>query len=231
MSFQVRWKVSKRGVDLDSVLSTYFDRLRRDAKSAKKGFQSDVEEKDGILLYRYASEHFGRGAILQAPSSGRVFFLEAISTKNDSLIPTFRKLLDSFLGQNMREAASVERWALFGLDVTLPIGLEVEKKLLQSGRTELTLVNKQARIEANRWGLAEQLVAKHGLEPWAKSVLRVPNAVTETSAEGILLTVPGSLLKKPQIGMARVQSDRNQIATVMVSTRHTDWRPSWDWFN
>jgi len=155
----------------------------------------------------------------------------SFSTKNDSLLPTFRKLLNSFRSQQSPEESSLERWALFGLDFTTPTGFELEKKLLQSGRTQLSLVCREARLEANRWGFAEQLIAKHGLEPWAKSVLRIPKAQSETSDEGVMFRIPGSLVTRPRVVLVRVQPDRNQIITLMVSSRKEKWRPSWDWFN
>ena len=102
--------------------------------------------------------------------------------------------------------------------------------MLESGRTQLVLCCKQARIEAQRWAFAEQLVAKHGLEPWARSLLQLPKAEATESAGGVEFVQSGVMMKKPIYAMAKVQPDRNQIATVKVSTRDQTWRPTWDWF-
>ncbi|MDR3691301.1 MAG: hypothetical protein P4L46_18115 [Fimbriimonas sp.] len=227
-SLQIRWQSSKSAPDLNSVLQTYFDRLRRDAKSAKRPFTGDSDEKAGFVQYRYTSGQFGRGVLLYSPSCSRTFFLEAISTKNDSLLSISKKLLDSFKSTGVVEW---ERWALFGLDINLPYGLEVEKKVLQSGHTKVTFANKSARIEADRWGFAEQLIAKHGLEPWARSVMRFEDAEAEVTSDSVLFRSSGSLIRKPTIALARVQLDRNQITTLAVYSRSVKWKPDRDWFN
>jgi hypothetical protein len=224
-SLQVRWKASKNDVDLEAVLGVYLDRLSRDAKNAKSEFRSQIDREDSRLTYRYSSVTHGRGAILQSKPCGRVFFIEAISTKNDSLLPAFRKFLDSF-----EVVCGKEQWALYGLNLKLPSGLEVDKKVFQAGRTELILSCKAARIEAQRWGFAEQLVAKHGLEPWARSVLELPKSASKTTEAGVEFHRNGSLLKPPVYAIAQIQPDRNQIATVKVTTRDKTWRPAWDWF-
>lgn len=222
---QIRWKASKPSVDLSSVLAAYLDRLDHDAKAAKKPFRSDFDDSAARITYRYSSTMHGRGAIFQSEVSGRVFFLEAVSSKTDSLLPSFRKLLDEFSVDTAEE-----RWALYGLKLKLPKGLDIERKVLESGRTLLGLAHKKAHVEAQRWGFAEQLVAKHGLEPWARSMLQMPKADVTASGCGIQLSQAGSLLKPPVTAMVTVQPDRNQIATIKVTTRDAEWRPSWDWF-
>lgn len=224
-SFQIRWKAARQDVNLASVLAEYLDRLEKDAKAAKTEFHSQVDPGESRISYRYNSTTHGRGAILQSESSGRVFFLEAISSKGDSLLPTFRKLFDSFSADT-----DLERWALYGLSLSLPKGLEVEKKVLQAGRTQIVLGNKKASIEAQRWGFAEQLVAKHGLEPWARSMLQLPKSEANIDELGVRFTQSGSLLRPPVSALVQVQPERNQIATIKVSTRHEEWRPIWDWF-
>lgn len=224
-SLQVRWKAPNTDVDLSGVLASYLDRLASDAKRAKAEFRSHVDQEESKLTYRYSSSTFGRGAILKSESCGRVFFLESISSKNDSLLPTFRKLLDSFSTGTEREL-----WALYGLNLRLPKGLTVERKTLQAGRTLLVLNSKKTTIEAQRWGFAEQLVAKHGLEPWARSMLELPKAEGFETDDGIQFSQPGTMLRPPVLAMAKVQPDRNQIATVKVATRDEEWRPQWDWF-
>ncbi len=224
-SLQIRWKASKPTVDLKSVLASYLERLSQDARKAKTEFRSHIDEDGERLTYRYSFGHHGRGAILRSELCGRVFFLEATSTKNDSLLPTFKKLLDSF-----EVVEEPERWALFGLSLKLPKGLEVESKKLEAGRTKLVLTCKKARIEAQRMAFAEQLVAKHGLEPWARSIIELPKAESESSEKGIEFLQRGSLLSSPVFAMAQVQPERDQIVVVRVSTRDNARRPSWDWF-
>lgn len=224
-SLQVRWKTSKRDVDLSSVLAAYLSRLEQDAKSAKTAFRSHIDDSDGKIAYRYTSSQHGRGMIFQSAESGRVFFLEAVSLKADSLLPTFRNLVDSFCADTPEE-----RWALYGLKLKLPKGLDVDKKVLESGRTQLFLSSKKAHIEAQRWAFAEQLVAKHGLEPWARSMLQMPKSESEISGASVQFRQAGSALRPPVVALAIVQPDRNQIATVKVTTRDPSWRPSWDWF-
>lgn len=224
-SLQIRWKASKRDVDLSSILSAYLERLAGDAKASKAEFRRHIDDSAERITYRYASTQFGRGAIFQSESSGRVFFLEAVSTKNESLLPSFRRLVDSFTADT-----GDERWALFGLNLVVPQGLGVDKKILQSGRTQLYLSHKSTHVEAQRWAFAQQLVAKHGLENWARSMLQMGKADATITESGVQFIQPRTLLKPPITALAIVQPDRNQIATVKVTTRDKNWRPSWNWF-
>ncbi len=225
LSFQIRWKESDSNVDLQSVLDSYIDRLKSDAQKKKHAFKSDSSHEGDLFTYRYSAEHHGRGAIHYSASCGRVFFIEAISTKNDSLLPTFRKLTLSFSSDN-----SMDRWSLLGLDLILPSKMEITKKVLQAGRTQLVLNSKAVQIEAQRWGFAEQLVSKHGFEQWCRSVLSLPKAHAEVMNDRISFRLPGNILRPPKYGMAMVQPDLNQITTILVSTRSDEWRPQWTWF-
>ncbi len=224
-SIQIRWKASAHEVDLSSVLSNYLEKLSRDAKAAKDDFTSDIEETSDRIRYQYSSATCGRGAIFRSSKSGRVFFIEAISSKANSLLPLINKVLDTFTMDTEPES-----WALFGLHLRLPVGLEVDKKVLQAGRTQIDLASKKTKIEAQRWAFAEQLTAKHGLEPWARSLLAMPNAVAETSPLGIRFEQPGTFLRPPVAALVTVQPERNQISTVKVTTREANWGPNWNWF-
>jgi len=100
---------------------------------------------------------------------------------------------------------------------------------LEAGRTVLVLGCKKARVEFQRWGFAEQLVAKHGLEPWARAVLSLSKSTATVTGCGVEFSQASTLMRPPVYAMAQVQAERNQITTVKVETRDDAWRPTWDW--
>ncbi len=84
-------------------------------------------------------------------------------------------------------------------------------------------------VTLDRWGFAEQLVRKHDLETWARSLLHMPFAEVEEASGGIRLRSKPRLGLKVDEAIIVIQPDLNQIALVHVRARNEKWRPQWDW--
>lgn len=223
---QIRWKRAGSKPDLPSRLRPYFARLERDTRKRRQSFDSESKLEHCRLLYRWSGLAQGRGALFFSEACSRVFFLEAFGRRSDSLMPAFRPIAASFKSANREEP---EIWSLLGLSLRFPHGLKIERKTLLAGRTHLVLTAKGARIEADRWGFAEQLIAKHGLEGWASAALGLQSAVVAAESPGLRfdsktrLGVPISALVNHDVG-------QNQLTLVKVISKLDGWRPEWEWF-
>jgi hypothetical protein len=221
---QVRWKKIRQSGDLSAKIKPYFAKLQRDAKRAKQSFRSETEANDSGIVYRWVGAGQGRGALFFSESCSRVFFLEVVGGRKDSLLPVFGSVQDSF------HSADGERelWSLYGLRLSLPKGLRVEMQRFHAGRTTLVFKARGARITAERWAFAEQLVQKHGLEPWARASLNLPKAKLHEAEQGLELSRGGVL---PVHALVAQQEESNQLVTVRVTGISKKWRPSWDWLD
>jgi hypothetical protein len=217
LSLQVRWAPAGRDT-LDKALGAYLDRLSRDARRKKAKFSREIDAEEGRLRYRYRGEFDGEG-LLFPTQDGRVAFVEAVGESSTARRRVIERVMDSF-------EAGVERWSLLGLDFTLPGPLQVERKELLSGRTALVLVGKGVRVTAERWGLAESLLARMSLEEWAAG--RLGKGWT-FAPEGLGLRGSRRVPFQRDECLLVHQPDDNQLILIRAQTRHEAWRPRWDW--
>lgn len=217
---QVRWKFSPEAGDLEKRLDTYFARLRKDAIKAKTKFDSGQEASGRGLRYFYSAGTNGKGSIFYDEATQRVFFVELFSPKNDRLGTPLKEVLDSF-------GTGRERWAVFGMDVTLPGPLKLEKKVFLSGKSALMLGGRGTSVELQRWAFGRQLMDRHGLEPWTRAALSMKSATAEVGDGRISLTRPSAVM--PTHALAAFQAETNQLVTIKVRSRQAKWRPQWDW--
>jgi hypothetical protein len=224
IGLQVRWKKANPPKHLESRLEPYFARLSRDAKRRHCPFHQESECKRGQVLYQYRGLVHGRGALLYSEPCQRVFFLEVTSeSRNGSLKTALREILDSFRS----DAGEHEDWSLFGLHVRLPQGLNLSRKSLLAGKTMLELSGAGARVHTARWGFAQQLIDRHGLEPWATSALNLKKATLTNGSDGIEFNQTGRFFSR--YALVKPCLEQNQITVIDVRTRKDRWRPSWDW--
>jgi hypothetical protein len=224
INYQIRWKEAKNAGNLTPKLSSYLSRLERDAKKAKTPFRSGFDREGNDVVYRYTGVGQGRGRIFFSPSCNRVFFAEVVGGKKDQLLPCYRDMVGTF-----RSAAKGERetWSLFGLAFQVPEPMLVDKKVFQAGHTKLTLRCRKAKVEGGRWGFGKQLVEKHGLEPWARAALKLNVDPVDSNDLSLRFVAPG--LVRSCHTLVRFDEEKNQIATLQVTTRNKQWRPDWDW--
>jgi hypothetical protein len=220
LSYQIRWK-RIRDTNLRRSLDDYLAKLKRDASKLKIRFQSDVVPEDGGLAYRWTGAGNGRGKLVSA--GDRTFFLEASSTTNRSTQGSFRDLDASFVVADGEK----ELWSVFGISLSLRTGLEVERQTFQSGRTRVEWKDKVGRIVGERWGFGEQILGKHPFEEWARQTMDMEKAKVRTVEQGLELEL--SRLLSKSFGLARFDSERNQLVTLKSVSRTVAGRVEWDW--
>lgn len=224
-SIQVRWRAEKQPPALKPRLDSYLQRLAHDSRRAKAEFWSDLAEHDDYLEYRYRGPGQGRGRLFHCPRSRRVYFVEVAGRRGDGLKPLFLKTVESF----DYVADNAELWALLGMAVRLPRGLDVGKRLLMAGRTTLYLERRGVKIEASRWAFGAQLIERHGMEAWARAALGLPRIPAKAEPEGLRFATTRRWPMPHLWGLVRHHPERNQLETLVVRARAEEWRPRWDW--
>ena len=143
------------------------------------------------------------------------------TTAIDKLLQTVRRTFE--------DVSEYDEWAMLGLNVRLPSGLRVKNYKLLSGRTTIQLESHRAHVQLERWALAKQIIHKHDLESWSKSTLKMPKATIDETEHGVRLRA-ASWLFGPTVGLVRLDAASNQIHTIRVRSRISNWEPQWDWF-
>lgn len=223
---QIRWQKAPKKPDLDLALDNYLRVLEKDASRAKLKLRTERKLEDDRLIYRWVGSTQGRGAILI--SDGRLFVLEVTGGSSDSLLPFANSLLDYFQAGSQED---LERWSLFGMNIKLPGGLSPISKSLQSGRTWLTFRQTGTKLEAGRYAFGKELVAKHGLEPWARAALNMPWAKSEADGSRLALTIPLKPLKPASKALVRLDEENNQLLIVRSTAKSPKWNPEWQWLD
>lgn len=222
-SLHVRWHTGKPAKSLRPALDGYLERLRRDAQKAKLTFRSEVAEEQGTLLYKWQSEQQGRGVVFRDADAPRMFFLEVVGARKDSLLPVVRGVRASFHTHD----GDRELWSVAGVGAWLPKGMKVAKKQFLAGRASLQFEVRGTMVRMERWSFAEQLVAKHGLTGWAHSALALPMEPTATSEFEASLRHSKWMVATE--ALVRLRPEANQIEALVLRTRRQTPRldPSW----
>lgn len=225
-ALQLRWqRFSGSQSDLSQPLKSYFERLKRDAERSHVKFVSRSTVVHDRIEFSYRAVSHGLGFVVFDEPSARLVIAEVTSTRGKaSLTSLFKSLVRTFKLEH-----DPETWALLGLEIQTPYGLELSRRTLLAGKVSLELKSKVAEIEATRWSFAEQLVAKHGIENWARSTLGLDKAKLVQSDDGLELKESGGFMKAPQIALVKINSARNEICTLRVRSGEAKWYPQWTW--
>lgn len=226
LMLQVRWRQAKKPADATAFLDAYLGRLGQDAKKAKQSFDSERQTEGERVHYRYTGSVYGRGTMFYDANDGRSFVFEVVSSKNDSSLTILREATRSFRAGEVRD-----RWSVLGLDLSLPKGLEVEKQEFLSGKTRLNWRAKPGKLLAERWGLADQLLSRHGQAEWAAAILGVEPRKLQEDADGLRASIPGPFWRGRTEALVVHQADRNQLIVLRSESKNPDWRPTCDWLN
>ncbi len=225
MGFQVRWKATRRPGRLKDSLFAYFRILQKEARRAGKAFESELEESDDGIAYRWRAHAKAQGQLFYSPVCGRVFFLELLGDRKDSLA-LYRRIASTFRPMDPK---GPDRWSVLGLDVRFPSLVQLEKRTFQAGRTVLEFSAKGFRAQASRWGFGEQLAAQHGLARWAVAALSLSEQGTHQDGPDSLYWDGPSRLGWRSRALVRLDRDKNRILALKASYRKPQWRPEWDW--
>jgi len=225
VGFQVRWKETKHPGRLKDSLFAYFRILQREARKAGKTFESDLEETDCGIAYRWRAHAKAQGQLFYSSICGRVFFLELLGDRKDSLA-LYRRISSTFRSS---DPAGPDRWTVLGLDVRFPAPVQLEKRTFQAGRTLLEFSAKGFRAQASRWGFGEQLAERHGLAEWAAAALALPGPAIRAEDPDRVAWEGKPRFGWNSLALVRLDRDQNRILALKASYRKPQWRPEWDW--
>lgn len=219
-ALQIRWQTSPNA-DLGSALSRYERLLAGDARRRKQEFRLERADASDQLTYRWIGAGQGRGALF--PRGGRIFFLEAIGGRGDSLLPMFRRCLQGFACAE----GGGELWEILGLRLTLPAGIRLTRHSFQAGKTRLAFQWGRSALDCIRWGFAEQILERYSLTDWASSALGLKLLKVSEESGGLRLIGKSQFMKNE--ALIQVQSEHNQIVTVKCTHLMGKAEPSWSW--
>ena len=222
-AIQIRWQELRGAVALESRLRTYLKKLDGDSRKLKVALSYELEPAENGISYRYQGAFSGRGFASSEIDPKRVVFTEVSSSRSERLSNQHRKLLSTLRSCTFDDG---EVWSVLGLNVRLPLGCIPTKREFVSGKTRVIWRLDKSGIEAQRWGLAAQLLAKHTLAEWAESVTRLP-VVSVTNDHAVLESK--TWYGARQMAVVRYQEDRNQLTLVQVSSRRESLRPNIAW--
>ena len=119
---------------------------------------------------------------------------------------------------------------MFGIDFDLPQALGVQRKEFLSGKTSLTLARRGVCVEAERWGLADELLKGRTLSDWVQHRFAHRWSHEKSSGEVKWERSRENVWGFDQL-LAEYRPTENQIRILRVRSRDELWRPRWDWFN
>lgn len=217
---QIRWKKSKPVKGLNRRVLAYFSQLERTARKGKGDFTSELKIlSDGAVEYHWHAGAKAYGKMWYDDAFGRVMFLERSGRNSDSFKREARDLFEAV------QIHSGERrpWCLIGLSISLPSAYQLQSYKLLSGRTTLQFRRRGARLTAERWAFASQLLAKHGFGEWAISATGI-KADPEIEGSKIKLT------HGKRTALVMCDAARNQLV-VLNAVHSRGLEPKWDYFD
>ncbi len=227
-AIQVRWEPSKALPDLEAAAKNYIAQLRKDAKKDRVAFDSQLLDDGEQTTFQIQSAISRRGTLLHCAETKRTFIVEVSSPKRSNHERVLKPLIRSF-----QSGGEEVLWAFLGLAVKLPKEFELTRTVLIAGRTGIELKSNRAKVTAERWGFAEDLIRAKGFAAWIEAVARVSGEVEERDTEvSIVRRRPFPLSSKKVI--ARLQPERNQVVWVMLESgigrnRLVPGMPVWEW--
>jgi hypothetical protein len=180
-----------------------------------------VNVSEGAADFKWRGSVKGAGRLFYEPDSKRVFIIERSGKRNDSIASETSHLLETF--------APTESWRIFGFECRPPLGLDLEKFKFLTGKITLHFRAKRIDLTAERWGLADSILSKHGLHDWAKAVAEAEQATEE--AHGLRLKGRAPLAKRT-LGYkseALVRHDAELNRLLVLRAVHKECPPQWDW--
>jgi len=191
-------------------------RKRRDPISTTKIIPSDFG-----IDFKWRGSVKGVGRLLYEEDSKRIFFVERLGKRNDSISAEASRLFDSFSPTNS--------WRVFGFEVCPPVDFELEKFKFLTGKITFHFRSRGIELLAERWGLADTILSRHTVDDWSKAVCGAEEALPE--AEGLRLVGNASLPKRSLgytlEGLVRHDPLLNRL--LVLRAVHRGRPPQWTW--
>ena len=219
---QIRWETTKKPPsDLDSRAERYLSGLQGSARRRKQTLTySHSANREGVT-FKWHGPSKGVGRICWEPASQRVFILERSADRKESVVAEANRIFDSFQGH-----VDPIPWSVLDFDVRLPVDLLLEKFKFLTGRITFQFKGKGMDLTAERWGLADSILAKHDLADWASALVGAD--VVEHPGKRLRL-VRESKLPMGRSIEALVRHDEELNRLVLLKALHRRRPPRWDW--
>lgn len=224
----IRWEKRRRDVNPSRQAEAYLSTLKRDAKRRRIAFEGDVAVDAGAATYKWSAERHAVGAVFWREACNRVFFVEVSGPKGAQTQSVMRAALESF---RSGEPGAPELWCVLGLRIRLPFPSKLHKQSFLTGMTQLHWTSSRTMLSAGRSAFGADLVRKHGLEGWARSL--APYGQVTIEPEGVRIesrkrTILGTI---NAVTLAKFDEAQNQLTHVNAMFRDERWRPDWRWFD
>lgn len=236
-NIQLRWKHSRICPNLERNLAKYFDALKRGAKKRGFVFQGMHEKiSSHALLFEWHAGDKGYGWIAYHPTTRHALLVERSGRREDSFKREARCLWENLKTFPIETKEEILRpWEAYGLFVQLPVAYKLDSFRFLSGRSTLFFRSKAARLKAERWGFAKQLLEKHGFVEWAcaaTGLQSVESLQVENDEERLVLYGRPVLWKRflfrESKALISYSRNRNQI-TLIQSEYMKGNEPQWAW--
>ena len=173
---ELKWEKPKGTVSIPRAQERYFDRLRRVARKSRqelrirekgKGLNRVRPPEDAPQTYAWEADRKAVGCIWHCTECGRLVIAELVGDLDADLSAAaeiFRGVRDH--PEAGPDGRKWNTWALYGLAVSLPESYRIEKNVLMTGHQRLILRDAGARVQVDRWGLAEIALRGTGVREW-----------------------------------------------------------------
>lgn len=227
-AIQVRWEPSRAIPNLKEAAQNYLKQLRKDARKEKVAFDCQMVDDGDATTFQVQSTISRRGSLLHCPHTNRTFIIEVSSARKSNQERVLKSLVRSF-----QSGGEMRLWSFLGLAVRIPSEFVLVRTTLVAGRTAVELKSPRAKVTAERWGFAEDLIRAKGFANWLEAVSRVRGDVIE-SESGITIFSKRRFPLSSKKVIARVQPERNQVVWVMLEGgigrgALIDSMPDWEW--
>lgn len=163
------------------------------------------------------------GRLLYDEATARVFILERSAPKGSSVLTEANRIFDTF-----RTHTGLVPWSVLEFQVRLPDDLQLEKFKFLTGRLTLQFKGKDIALTAERWGLADSIVAKHDLVSWARGLIGDGEVVV--MPDGLRVSIkPRVPLARTTEGIVRHDAERNRL--LVLKAVHRNRPPQAEWLS
>jgi hypothetical protein len=215
----IRWLSAKGSTSLEGPVNSLLNRLRKDAKSAKRPLQSESRQHGDAVGYSWSDRVKASGLCFAAPNSGRTVLIEVRSPSSASsgtILEALRKPFEDQVG-------ALELWSVMGLEVRVPSALSLTECRIETGWVRLAFANKRrfavgpTALAADRWGTWRF--------PQDSPILAVE--FDETGCHESMRTTP--ILRLTTKTLLRHEPEEQRLTRLQVRYRREEDEPQWGW--
>jgi len=161
---------------LKSNLERMFQETAKQAKKARAAFESSIkpERREGpnderlAMNFSWTGAGRGQGKIWYCSHCHRVVIAQVVGLARDqSAIAAVASQLFASLHDHSEDGYDL--WALYDLELQIPVDFRLQEQKLLSGYLSLTFGRNGEKVIVDRWGLANMTLKKFTLAEWLQN--------------------------------------------------------------